>query len=683
MIKAAALTTAFILLASATPVRGEPTAALWLDRGADGPAEPALLLETEVFIEVTGMLAYSTVEQRFVNDSDQWAEGHYRFPLPDDSAVESLIVRVGERLIEGEIQERGQARETYDQARRSGRVAGLVEHDGGSEFKTSVANIPPGEDVVIQIGFRQVVDYRHGRFNLRFPTTIAPRFSAQGEVTTAEPHRFTDESRPFKLTVDLWAGVELAALESSFHPIETEYEGGRWRVRMVGSDQGAGHDNRYNNRYDDRYAKRYDTRDDNRQNGRKDFELIWRPAGRDGVTSTVFRQRLGGKDHALVLIVPPERFDTQRTPREVILVIDTSGSMQGDAIVQARASLLFALDQLSGGDRFNVIEFDSETRSLFPQPEPASQSSVERARDFIHGLVADGGTVMAPALMQAMTPESPPGFLRQIVFVTDGNIANEDELIRTVRRQIGASRLFSVGIGHGVNSQFLDDAARHGRGTFTFIGERHQVHQRMTELTRQLTQPVLHDIELFWADPVEQHPQRIPDLYAGQPLMVSVRGDRLSGELLVVGTSDGRAWQETVPLETFGNAPGVAAHWGSMAIRAELDRRYLEADSDQLRRRALDLALEYQLLSPYTSLVAVDRTPARSRQMALRRHELATLLPHGHAGEMATAGGLRLMPATDGGSGASVLRGLLALLLVGLLLGHKRLSRDTDNWSAR
>ena len=647
--QATAFTLFLFILATAASGRAEQPAALWLDHAATGASSEALMLDTEVFIEVTGMLAYSTVEQRFVNATGEWAEGRYVFPLPDDSAVESLIIRVGGRLIEGEIQERGQARQTYDQARREGRVAGLVEQDSASLFTTSVANIPPGEEVVIQVGFRQVVSFEHGRFSLRFPTTVAPRFAPADTPSEPGPGGLTAEPNPLKLTVDLRPGMELAALESSFHAIDSDYDGERWQVRMAGDLEGS----------------------------RKDFELVWLPAARDGVSSTVFRQRLAGQDHALVLLVPPVRFDSTQTAREVILIIDTSGSMQGDAIVQARDSLLFALDHLSAGDRFNVIEFNSQTRSLFPQPVAASNRHVNHARDFVGRLAADGGTVMAPALKQAMAPGQADGHLRQIVFVTDGNIANEDDLIAAIRRDIGSSRLFTVGIGHGVNSQFLGDAARHGRGSYTFIGERHQIHQRMSELTRQLTRPVLHDIELHWTDAVDRYPERIPDLYTGQPLMLSVRSDRLSGEVLVVGMSDGRPWQQAIPLETFQSASGVAAHWGRAAIQAELDRRYQGASADEVRARVLDLALEYQLLSPFTSLVAVDRTPSRSRQMALRRHDVPSNLPHGYRGEVA-AGGLRALPATDGGSGTAVLRGLLALLLVALLLGHKRLSRDPD-----
>jgi Ca-activated chloride channel family protein len=612
---------AIFLLALLTVCANASQSGLWLQGMENQQRVEAFALQTDVDIEVTGMLAYTTVSRRFLNDADQWAEGRYQFPLPDDSAVESLTIMVDGRLIEGEIQERGQARQTYDLARTEGRSAGLVIQEQANLFGTSITNIPPGAEIEIRIGFRQVVEFEHGRFSLRFPTSNA--FKAM------------------RLQVKLRPGMELASLESSFHLIETDFDGDSWMVTLDG-----GFDN-----------------------SPQDFELIWRPARSSRVQSAAFIQHLGGLDHALLMMVPPQTFSAQQTPREVIMIIDTSGSMRGSPMIQARESLQFSLDQLGAQDRFNVIEFNHVTRPLFAQPMPASNGRIEQARRFVNGLEGSGGTVMGPSLAMAMHPTIPDGYLRQIVFMTDGLISNETEIIDQIRRDIGHSRLFTVGIGNGVNSQFLRDGARFGRGSYTYIGDLNQIHQRMSELISQLTSPVLHDIELHWPGDVESHPQRLPDLYTGQPLVVSARGESLSGDLLVTAMSDGRPWQQIIPLDAFQIAPGVAAHWGRAAIQGQLDQRGPGVAMETVRQGVLDLALEYQLLSPFTSLVAVDRTPERSRQIALRRHENA-----GH-NEIYARG----MPATDAGSWDSMVRGLLALLLVGLLLGHKRLSRDPDD----
>lgn len=647
----ATLTMLLVLLP--TLALADRSAALWLQSGAHGDRQPAMLLETDVDIEVSGMLAYTLVSQRFVNTTEDWVEGQYLFPLPDDSAVESLRIQIADRLIEGDIQERGQARETYRAARAEGRAAGLVEQQRGNVFTTRVANIAPGETVDIQIGFRQSVQFRHGRFSLVFPTTVAPRFAhvIEGGPIVSSPVQAPSQERAnsLSLRVELRPGMELAALESSHHLVETDFNGDHWLITLA---------------------------DDKGQVG-KDFELVWMPDQTRPIHSAVFQQHLGGLDHVLLMMVPPQDFSSDRTPREQILIIDTSGSMRGDPMEQARRSLVFALERLRPGDRFNVIEFNHQTRALFDQPVAATNANIHRASRFVERLQAGGGTVMGPSLDMAMGYPESAGHIRQILFITDGLIHNEDEVSAQVRREIGNSRLFNVGIGHGVNSQFLTDLSRYGRGTYTRIAELDQITSRMGELIVQLSTPVLHDIELHWPGEAEVHPGRIPDLYTGEPLMVSARGEHLLGDVLVTGLSDGRPWQQLIPMESFQLAGGVAAHWARDGIRSRLDQRFNGAEPAQVREDVLNLALEYQLLSPFTSLVAVDRTPRRSRQAALQRHDLPTDLSHGR--EMAGVGGqvmMRAMPATDAGSELSLLRGALALLLVGLLFGHKRLSRE-------
>jgi Ca-activated chloride channel homolog len=632
----------------------ESAASLWLQSGSQTERTAAVHLHTDIDIEVSGMLAYTLVTQRFVNNTSDWVEGRYLFPLPDGSAVESLRIRIGQRLIEGEIQERAQARQTYQQARSEGRAAGLVEQQPGNVFTTSVANIGPEDTVEIQIGFRQLVEFEHDRFSLRFPTTIAPRAGAlaSGPVPTVS-HSASNQAgiNPLSLQVELRPGMELASLESSHHSIQSDFDGDRWMIEVDGHFDEA----------------------------RRDFELIWRPARNSHAQSAVFRQQLGGLDHLLLMVVPPPEFSAQRTAREVVLIIDTSGSMRGEPMEQARESLLFALDRLGAHDRFNVIEFNHRTRPLFEQPQPASNARIAQARRFVFDLQAAGGTVMGPSLHLAMRDPVPDDYLRQIIFITDGLIANEQEVLSQIRRDIGQSRLFNVGIGHGVNSQFLRDGARFGRGSYTGIADLTQIHSRMSELLSQLTSPVLHDIELHWGGDVETFPERIPDLYAGQPLLVAARAEQLGSELMITAISDGRAWQQLIPLDHAQLSSGVAAHWARAGIQHWLDQRVRGMDPDQVRNGVLDLAVEYQLLSPFTSLVAVDRTPERTRQAALRRHELAANAPHGREmSESVQAAMARAMPSTDAGSEISILRGMLALLLIGLLLGHKRLARNPE-----
>ena len=613
-------------------------AGLWLESATDGTQEPALLLATDVNITVTGLLADTTLTQHFINQTDQFAEGRYRFPLPDNTAVERLEIIIGERRIEGEIRERAEAGQTYRQARDSGRAAGLVEHDLGNLFTLRVANIPPGERAEIRIAYRQRVDYAHGRFSLRFPTTAIPRFGHG----LSNPYSMSDggsrgagsfRSSPLSVGVDLTPGVALASIEAAHHEIRTEQRGEAWRVELH----------------------------DEVVDSRRDFELEWTPAHSASVELGTFAERRDGHEYLLLMLTPPPSFEAVGTPREVIVIIDTSGSMRGQPLEQARESLLFALASLGPEDRFNVIEFNHRTRTLFDAPVDATPDNVLQAKQWVSRLDAGGGTVMGPSLSLSMRDPVPSGFLRQIVFVTDGLIANESEVLDQVREDIGDSRLFAVGIGHGVNSGFLRQLSGIGRGSHTLIGEPGQIARRMSELIMQLESPVLHDIELEWPGDAEMYPLRQRDLYVGEPLMVTARLKRMQGDLVVTGTSSGQPWREVVPLEAFQSAVGVAAHWAGQRIDALESERGGAIEPEWIDREVLATALDHGLVSSRTSLVAVDRTPLRTSPNTLTAHDVTAGPAQGR--DML----LRAMPATDAGSFNALVRAAVALLLVVLL----------------
>jgi len=627
---------------------GDVGAGLWLEHASGKGRSEALALSTEVDIRVTGLVATTELSQRFFNHGDDWAEGIYRFPLPDGAAVERLEIRIGQRLIEGEIREREAARARYEAARESGQVAGLVERDVGNLFATRVANIPPGELIEIRIGFTQAVDYEHGRFRLRFPTTAAPRFRPAGELAQLPGERVPTADgpdlpwRPVQLAVTLRPGIELAAIESTHHEIETERLGSDWRVELARGADWSG----------------------------RDFELVWTPEDSGEAATALFAESFAGREHLMLMLVPPQAFEAAETAREVVLVIDTSGSMANEPIEQARESLRYALASLRPGDRFNIIEFDHQARALFAQPVAFTRERHVTALRWIDRLAADGGTDMSPPLDMALAAAMVDEHLRQIVFITDGMVGNERQLLERVGLEAGASRLFTVGIGHGVNGAFLRRLAKAGRGSYTAIAETATIADRMSDLVLQLESPVIHDIEIEWPVSVEVHPELLPDLYVGQPLVVIARAGRLAGDVIVRGTSNGQLFERTLPLESFQPAPGVAAQWGRARIEALEYSLVPPAQAGRRESAVLDTALDYSLLSSQTSLVAVDRTPARSREAALQSRRLDTSPAHGRAAA------LQAMPATDAGSVPAALRGAVALLLVLLLLFQRRINRD-------
>ena len=631
--------------AAAPAPRGDGARPGLLLRGAqDAPPVPAPLLATDVTIGVSGIVARVEVRQRFHNPTAVWQEGVYIFPLPESAAVDHLEMQVGERRIEGQIRERTAARAAYLQAKAEGRKASLFDQERPNVFTTRVAHIGPGEDVDITIEYQETLRLDAGSFRLRFPMVVAPRYipgdaiadGDEGSGWAVGTDLVPDASRitppvappgagrinPLTLAVDLAPGFALAKLESPTHAIVVdEAADGRHRVTLAAPAMAAS----------------------------RDFELAWTPDVGAAPGATLFLEARDGGGYALAMITPPE-FDGHppRGPREVVFVIDTSGSMEGASIVQARAALLAALDRLQPADRFNVIEFNSTARAVFDAPRAADAAALARARTFVAGLSARGGTEMRAALELALAPTRAPGFVRQVVFLTDGAVGNEAALFTLIRERLGDRRLFTIGLGSAPNSHFMAKAAQFGRGSHTMIGDVGEVSAKMGALLRKLESPVLTDITIAWPGRAEAYPASVPDLYAGEPIVASAALDTLEGEVVVTGTLDGRRWQARLPLAGDAAAPGIGALWARAKIDALLDRLHEGRSEQEIRAEVVDVALRHHLVSKYTSLVAVDVTPTLPEGAATTSSALPVNLPDGMSFEAIFGGGPQTAtPATE------------------------------------
>lgn len=639
------------LLAAAPGIQAQTRAGLQLV--GDSGAVTAVTQSTEIDIRVTGLLARTTVTQRFTNHTKGWAEGRYVFPLPDGASVDELRIKIGERMIEGEVREKADARQVFEQARAQGQTAGLVEQHAGNLFSTSLTNIAPGEGIVVTIGFGQTVDYRHGRFTLRFPTTTLPRYENNGgnrspTLANAPPSPVygTGAAPRLALNVELAAGFDLGAVQSLHHAVDMQGRGSDRSIALAEPDHAAG----------------------------KDFELVWTAREEDRLQGALFVEQMRGQAHALLMLLPPREFRPVARRRELILVIDRSGSMQGEAFEQAREAIRLALDRIDHDDRFNVIAFSNTALPLFDSPVAASQANLDQAYRFIERLSADGGTEIDAAMGLAMADLPKPGYLRQIVFATDGAVANEQQVLERIDREIDDSRLFAIGIGHGVNDAFLNRAARRGYGTTTLIKDPRDIAGRMSELLMQLESPVLEDLQIEWPVAAETWPERIPDLYAGQPLMVLARLDgpinKVDHAVRATGFRDLRFVEMEWPMRDYFSAPGVARAWAQARIQGLADRPEGSMDAQLRHDERLLTALEYRIVSPLTSLVAVDRTPRRTEAAKLRRVAVAGAAPADRA-----AAALQPMPATDAGSVEAGLRGLSILTIVLLMIFNRRFNR--------
>ena len=632
----------------------------------------ATRVNTSIDARVRGIVARVSVRQEFKNDGANWVEGVYVFPLPDRAAVDHLLMYVGDRIVEGEIREKQAAREAYQKARDSGSKASLVEQQRANLFMTSVANIGPGEAIVIEIEYLETLRYEDGSFSLRIPTAITPRYvpgsyadelrgfgwspgapASTGVPSLGRPGAAKATDNMLTFSADLDPGVPLEYVASRYHAVSILKGGERYQVGL--SDGELPLD--------------------------RDLELTWKPVPDTSPRAMLFTETLGGEPHALLMMLPPDEFaaPAQALPRELLFVIDTSGSMHGASIEQAKGSLGLALDGLRATDRFNIVQFNSSTSSLFEESVPANARNLELARRYARGLTANGGTEMQPAIETVLASETPPGYLRQIIFMTDGSVANEEALFRLIEGRLGNARLFTVGIGSAPNGWFMRKAAEAGRGTFTMIGDLHEVAEKMERLVRKLEQPSVTDISVRWpGGGADSYPATIPDLYAGEPVVVSARLPATApagAQVTVQGTSALGSWEAELDWTTGAPRSGIAALWARSRIEDLLDdaRRGLRGEDD-VRQAVVDTALKHGLVSKYTSLVAIDKTPARPPGARLANERVRGRLPFGQ-GQNA----IHSFPATATNGRWNLLQGALylaAALVFASIAGTGRRRRD-------
>jgi Ca-activated chloride channel family protein len=628
---------------------------------------------TDVTVNVTGIVARTTVKQTFSNSSPNWVSGIYAFPLPENAAVDHLLMKVGERVIQGQIHPKEQARNIFEQGKRSGKKASLLEQQRANLFSTSIANIGPGESIGVTIEYQQLVDYADGHFNLRFPMTISPRYMPSKPVQVnfnengwgQAPHNLAEDELPLAaykpaamqdvidnnrltLTVKLNAGLPLDSITSEFHKINTvEIRPDAYEIKL---EQAA-------------IANR-------------DFVLNWQPARNNQPIAAHFGQIHENEQYGLILLMPPIQDNTKALPREIIFVLDTSGSMEGESIVQAKQALNMAISQMLDTDSFNIIEFNSQARQLWPEAMISNSANKDKAINFVGSLNAEGGTEMASALQLALTysndKETGENTLRQVVFITDGSVGNEESLMRLIQQNLGDSRLFTIGIGSAPNSYFMTEAALMGKGTFTHIGASSQVKSKMQTLLDKLSVPAMQDITASFDDFIEFYPKTIPDLYKNEPIVITYRAPQSvadnssenSGNFLVSGRQHNTNWSHNLDMSHLAAESGLNVLWAREKI-AELSRNKRKSVDNQSKEKIIqqitDTALTHHLVSQYTSLVAVDVTPSRPLSASHAEKPIVSHLPKGWSAKNKVG----QLPKTATSAALNI---ILGLLLIGFVV---------------
>ncbi len=597
---------------------------LLLKSNKDGKYLEAPRVASDFNVTVSGPTARTIVTQRFENPADGYVEGVYVFPLPENSAVDTLKIIAGNRVIIGEVKERQEAKVIYETAKQNGQAAALLEQERPNLFTNSVANIGPHETVIVQIEYQESVKQSGGSYSLRLPLVVGPRYipaplvqnvevSSSGyasQVKDAErispPVLDPAKSAPAKTTtisIRLNAGFETADIKSLYHAIKTDPV--THVVTLADADVPAD----------------------------RDFVLAWQAAG-TAPQAGLFTETINGKNYLLGFVTPPL---TQSAgvvkPRETIFVIDNSGSMEGASMPQAKDSLIFGLSQLQPGDLFNVIRFDDTMDMLFGDAVAANQENIDKAKSYVNSLNANGGTEMVPPMGAALRDTHPADttHLRQVVFLTDGDIGNEEALFATIAKNRGRSRIFMVGIGSAPNSYLMTRAAELGRGTFTHIGDGAEVTARMQELYSKIGNPVVTELKASLdGNTAKITPDMLSDLYLGEPVLLMAEAPDMKGTLKITGNIGEQPWEVTLPIAQAAPGKGISKLWARRQIADfEVASTLGTLTPDAANKSILAVALQHQIVSTQTSLVAVDKTPKRPAGEKLTRADVPLNLPAG------------------------------------------------------
>ena len=588
------------------------------------------LKQTEVKAKIAGNISRVEVVQKFENPFPESLEAVYVFPLPDEAAVDDMEIKIGDRTIKADIKRRDQAVEIYQRARQEGRTAGLLEQERDNIFTQSLANVKPGEKIEVRIRYTESLKFVGGDYEFVFPTVVGPRYISRN---TTDADRInppvlapgTRSGQDIAVSVEIDAGVAIGDVRSTSHQITTDRSGNIVRVQLANADTIPN----------------------------KDLILRYRVAG-ENTQATVLTQSDQRGGHFATYLIPALNYKTNEiVPKEVVFLMDTSGSQQGEPLVKSKELMRRFIQGLNPNDTFTIIDFANTAQALSTTPLANTAANRQSAINYIEKLQANGGSELLNGIQAVMNfPVTKAGMLRSIVLITDGYIGNDKEVLALVQRSLKpGNRLYSFGVGGSVNRFLLNRLAQVGRGTSQVIRQDEPSAEAAEKFFRQINSPVLTNIQISWegmGEKPEIYPIAPPDLFTSQPLVLFGRkGDRASGQLRIRGTlAGGKAYEQVLPVNfarssgrqrestsvaasvtDFGN-PAVAQLWGRSRIQ-DLMNQMFGGETKSLVESVTNTALTYRLLSEYTAFVAVSEEVRVEPDGSRRRVQVPVELPQG------------------------------------------------------
>ena len=595
-------------IAQATEAQGETQGTLQVVDGNGKPKAICPLKHTDVKVEISGFLSRVNVTQEFENPFKEKIEAVYVFPLPANAAVDDMTMVVGERTVRGKILRREEAQAVYEAAKSGGQVASLLNQERPNIFTQSVANILPGEKVRITISYVETLKYEAGSYEFSFPMVVGPRYmpgaatGRKGSGIAPDTTQVPDASRispklapegmrsghDISLDITLDAGLPIDEIKGKSHEVELErLNAHSAHVRLK---SGAMIPN-------------------------KDFVLSYDVAGKN-IQDALLAHRSDKGGYFTLILQPPDRVTAEDvTPKELVFVLDTSGSMSGFPIEKAKETMKLALDSLYPADTFNLITFAGDTNILFPQPVAATPANLKKAQAFLAERSGSGGTEMMKAIQASLEGTDSQDHVRIVCFMTDGYVGNEMEIISEVQKHPNA-RVFGFGIGGSVNRFLLDKMSEYGRGEVEYVALNDDGSAAARRFHERVRNPLLTDISVAWNGlPVSDvYPQRIPDLFGAKPVILTGRYTGAGhGVIRLKGKMSGREFVREIAVD-FPEAEAqhnvLSSLWARQRIDDLMGQDYGGAQQGEmkpeLKETIINLGLEYRLMTQFTSFVAVE-----------------------------------------------------------------------------
>ena len=569
------------------------------------------LKHTDVKAQVSGYVARVSVKQTFHNTFKDKIEAVYTFPLPENAAVDEMTMKIGNRVIRGKIKKREEARQIYEEARSRGYVASLLDQERPNIFTQSVANIEPGAEVEIEIKYVDLLPYEAGNFTFSFPTVVGPRFNPgnavgkQGTGRAFDTDRVPDASKitppiaaevtraghDLAIEIDIAAGVPISNLQSKLHEVQVSHPDAADAHVIL--------------------AKKSTIPN-------KDFVLTWTVA-KDSLQSGYLTHRDEKSGYFTLMLLPPKRVTPATVaPKEMIFLIDCSGSQRGRPLDKAKETMHYIVEHMNPNDSFQILAFNSSVSQLAAQPLRNNAETRQRAKSFIDGLEANGGTWMAPAVEQACVMPADDHRLRIVVFMTDGYVGNEFEIHNLIRKSRGSSRWFPFGTGNSVNRFLIDGIAKEGGGEPEYVLLNSPGVEVGSKFYKRISSPVLTDVKLDFHElsVKEVYPVEVNDVWAERPLYFKGRYLKPgAGTITLTGFSGGKPYKQDLKVvfpERQNNNDVIKSIWA----RAKVDRLMSEdlagaqtgSVNKELKDEIVQTALDYHLMTQYTSFVAVEET---------------------------------------------------------------------------